>query len=97
MHKRMGDEVHQDQAITLEMIYRLVDNLEKDYRDSGGNEKREHIANQAVFMLAAFLAAIRGEEVCKLNLGETRKFFLESTGNVKQPYIVIPLCGRFKD
>ena len=97
MHKRMGDEVHQDQAITLEMIYRLVDNLEKDYRDSGGNEKREHIANQAVFMLAAFLAAIRGEEVCKLNLGETRKFFLELMGNVKQPYIVISLCGRFKN
>ena len=45
MHKRMGDEVRQDQAITLEMVHRLVDNLEKDYRDSRGNEKREHIAN----------------------------------------------------
>ena len=45
MHKRMGDEVHQDQAITLEVVHRLVDNLERDYKDSGGNEKREHIAN----------------------------------------------------
>ena len=32
----------------------------------------------------------------KLNLDDTRKFFLESTGNVKQPLIVLPLRGRFK-
>ena len=59
------------------MVHRLVNNLEKDYRDSRGNEKRENIANQAVFILAAFLTVLRGEEVFKLNLGETGKFFLE--------------------
>ena len=55
----------------------MVDNLEKDYRDSRGIKKREHIANQTVFILAVFLTALRGEEVFKLNLGETGKFFLE--------------------
>ena len=80
---------------TLEVVYRLVDNLKRDYKDSGGNEKREHIANQEVFILAVFLVPLRGEEVFKLNLGETRKFFWETTGNVNQPHIVLPLRGRF--
>ena len=96
VHKRIWNEVHQDQAITLEVVHRLVDNLERDYKDSGGNDKKEHIANQTVFILAAFLAALRGEEVFKLNLGETRKFFLEATRNVKHPHVVLPLRGRFK-
>ena len=96
MHKRIGDEVYQDQEITLEVVHRLVNNLEKDYRDSVGNEKREHIANQAVFILAVLLMAIRGEEVFKLNLCEIRKFFLESSRNMKEPHIVLPSRGRFK-
>ena len=60
IHKRMGDESHQDQAITLEVIHRLVEVLEKYYRSNVENEKREHISNQAVFILAAFLATLRG-------------------------------------
>ena len=96
MHKRTGDEVHQDQAVTLKVVHRLVDNLEWDYRDSGGNEKKEHIANQAVFILEAFLVALRREEVFKLNLGETVTFFWEATGNVNQPHILLLLRGRFK-
>ena len=50
-----------------------------------------------MFIIAVFLAALRGKKVFKFNLSETRKFFLESMGNVKQPHIVLPLRGRFKD
>ena len=96
MHKRMGDESHQDQAITLEVIHRLIEDLEKDYRDNAEIDKREHIANLTIFVLAVFMATRRGEELFKLNLGETRKFFLESTVNTKQLHIVLPLRGRFK-
>lgn len=56
------------------MVHWLVDNLEKYYRDNVGVDKREHIASLAVFILAAFLAPLRGEEVFKLTLGETRFF-----------------------
>lgn len=50
IHKRMGDEVYQDQAITLEVVHRLVEGLEKYYRSNVENKKREHISNQAVFI-----------------------------------------------
>ena len=49
-----------------------------------------------MFIIAVFLAALRGKKVFKFNLSETRKFFLESMGNVKQPHIVLPLRGKYK-
>ena len=34
VHKRMGDEVHQDQAITLAVVYKLVEDLKLDFSRS---------------------------------------------------------------
>ena len=31
IHKRIGDEVHQDQAITLEAMYKLIEGLDFDF------------------------------------------------------------------
>ena len=59
IHKRMGDEVHQNQAIALEVVHRLVEDLENNYQENVGADKREHIANLAVLILSAFLVAFR--------------------------------------
>jgi len=61
MHKRMGDEVHQDQAVTLAVIHRLIDGLEMDYKASRVEEERDGFIDQAIFVLAAFLVALKGE------------------------------------
>ena len=96
MHKRMGDEVYQDQAITLAVIHKLIEGLDIDFNQSKSIEEKEGIADQAVFVLAAFLAALRGEEVFKLVLGEDRDFLLEGRNIRVHPHVVLPLRGRFK-
>lgn len=94
----MEYEVHQDQAVTLELVHRLIKDLEKNSQDDVRNDKREYIANQADFKLVVFLAALREEKVFKLNLGETRIFFLQSTGIQNNPtlYFLYVKSSRVK-
>ena len=96
MHKRMGDEVHQDKAITLGMVHRLVEGLELEYLNSSNDVDKEEFADMAVFILALFLAGLRGEETLKLVLGETRDYLEEAENNYKLKHVVLPLRGRFK-
>ena len=96
MHKRMGDEVRQDQAITLNVIHKLVEVLKQNYKHCLTDNAKERIADLAVFTLASFLAGLRGEETMKMVLGETRDFIDESESHHEYPHIVLPLRGRFK-
>jgi len=96
VHKRMGDEVHQDQTITLAVVHKLVEDLKLDFLRSQSREEKEGITDQAIFVLAAFLAALRGEEVFKLVLGEAKDFMMEARNNRVHPNVVLPLRGRFK-
>ena len=68
MHKRMGNEVRQDQAITLKVLHMLVEILEQDYEHCLTNNDKERIADLAVFTLASFLAGLRGEETMQMVL-----------------------------
>ena len=78
MHKRMGDEVHQDKAVTLEVVHKLIEGLEVEYARASGDQLKESIGDMGVFILASFLAGLRGEETLKLVLGETRDYLDES-------------------
>ena len=68
MHKRMGNEVRQDQQITLKVLHKLVEILEQDYEHCLTNNDKERIADLAVFTLASFLAGLRGEEIMQMVL-----------------------------
>ena len=78
MHKKMGNEVHQDKAVTLEVIHKLIDGLEDEYVRGTSDRDKEIIVDMGVFILASFLAGLRGEEILKLVLGETRDYIHES-------------------
>ena len=60
-------------------------------------EEKEGITDQAIFVYAAFVAALRGEEVFKLVLGEARDFMMEARNNRVHPRVILPLSGRFKE
>ena len=47
-------------------------------------------------MSVAFLAALRGEEVFKLVLGEARNYMVGARDCLKLPHLVLPLRGKFK-
>ena len=40
MHKRMGDEVHQDQAITLAVMHKFVEGLDLVFSRSKSEEEK---------------------------------------------------------
>ena len=96
MHKRMGDVVHQDKAVTLEVIHKLVEGLEEDYLEGKTYREKEKIADIAVFILGSFLGGLRGEETLRIVLGEAREFLEEGEANGKHSHVVLPLRGRFK-
>ena len=96
MHKKMGDEVHQDQTVAVEVIHKLMERFKFDYSHSKLNEEKEGITDQAIFVLAAFLIALRGEEESKLVLGEARDYTMEAMRNFEVPHIVLPLRDIFK-
>ena len=60
MHKRMGVEVRQDKAENLEVVYRLMEGIEKEFSASETNVEREYFSDISVCILASFLTAIRG-------------------------------------
>ena len=96
MHKRMGGEVHQDKAITLNAVHKLVEILELEYMNSPNDVDKEKFVDMAVFILASFLTGLRGEETFKLVLGETREYLEETESHYKFKHVVLPLRGRFK-
>ena len=95
IHKRMGDEVRQDIVVSLDVVHKLVEDLEEEYKLAGDVDEMVKLTDLAVFVLAPFLAGLRGEEVTKLILEEVRRVIGESRYHHKRPHIVLLLRGRF--
>ena len=60
MHKRMEDEVRQDLAVSLDVIQKILEGLEEKYEVEKTAEEKEKMTELLVFVLAAFLAGLRG-------------------------------------
>ena len=54
MHNRMEDEVWQDKAMTLEVIYRVMEGLEDERLKAKNDEEKGSLADMAVFVLVSF-------------------------------------------
>ena len=59
MHKRMGDEVHQDQAVTLGVVHKLVEGLERDFIASRIDEEKDSLVDQAIFIFGSLLGGVK--------------------------------------
>ena len=104
MHKRMGDSVKQDEAISIEQMLALMEVFERDWQKvtkdkrSTLNQVRE-VLFPALFSVLAFCGALRGEEVPLMDLEATKEFTacgLEHP-DAKKRHGVIALHGRFKN
>ena len=67
--------VKQDKDITLDVIHRLVEDLELEYIEADSDKEKVELADMTVFILAFFLGALKGEEVVNIVLGKTRGSF----------------------
>ena len=51
----MFDVVHQDKAVTLEVLHKFVEGLEEGYLEEKNVREKEKIVDTAVFVLGSFL------------------------------------------
>lgn len=94
--KRMGQEVHQDLAVSIHLMLAFQDLLEEEWREKTQLEDRIKLAMVGAYALVAFGGSFRGHEV----------FYLETFGLLKyaagkhvergQEFLVVPLLGRYK-
>jgi hypothetical protein len=104
MHKRMGDSVKQDEAISIEQMLALMEMFEKDWRKVVRNPRRTHpqlreVLFPALFLVLAYCGALRGEEVPLMDLDVTKNFTESGLEHPKEElkHGVIALHGRFKN
>ena len=60
--------------MTLNVVHKLIKGLEDEYVRAISDHDKESIVDMGVFILASFLAGLRGEEALKLVFGETRDY-----------------------
>jgi hypothetical protein len=106
LHKRMGDVVRQDRAVSVDVMRALMEEFEKDWKvvtERGGeNEEVEKILFPALFAIVAYVVALRGEEVPLMDVAGTRNHFSKAINTVPNEdgetmaHVVIALLGRFK-
>ena len=86
----MGDDHRLDTAISSFVMKKMLQYAEADWHGSVDVIERRSIVRAGLFLVLAFLGALRGEEVPRL----VRKEFINlnkiSMRERKQPHIVIP-------
>ena len=99
LHKRMGDVWIPDRALLNREFMYCLQLLEEDWvfysnaNDIGGKSKTALVATM---MLAGWFAALRGEEIVRIDVGQMRKHWVESTMHEEAPHVPLMLSGRFK-
>ena len=98
-HRRMGDHVLSDRALTIDELLVIQVLMEEDWtemEEEGNREDQLHLAMFAVVLTIGFSGAFRGEEIPKFDLGTTREHLEESMLHPRHPHVTIALKGRVK-
>ncbi len=106
LHKRMGDVVRQDRAISVEQMVALMEEFEKDWirleGQEGEDEEIEKVLFGALFSVVAYVVGLQGEEVLLMDLAGSRNHFTRAVRKgpnaegTSLAHVVIALLGRFK-
>ena len=73
-HKRMGDKVIQDFALSRTIFKAMLVHLESDWKASLSDEDRDEIVEFACALIAGFLVGLRGEEIVKMDSSGLLKY-----------------------
>lgn len=71
----MEQEVQQDWAIPLPMVYALIDALNLEWQSADSKQERELVVLLGTYTLIAFCGSFRGNEVFLVDLFHLRKYF----------------------
>lgn len=95
-HKRMGDIVKPDRALSLPILAKMMMLVEFDWERSRGRDRLQY-ALEAAFYLIAFCGALRGEEVPMTDLGGVVRHWDAGEAPGVPVHVVVALLGRFKN
>lgn len=95
-HKRMGDIVIPDRALSVDILVEIFNSLEGEWGAVMTDRERWRLALEGCFYIISFVCALRGEEVPLTNLAGIREH-LEESGRHKAPHVLVALLGRFKN
>jgi hypothetical protein len=97
VHRRMGDVWLPDRAMSqyeIAACFKLLDARWLVYElDVVGRKKT---ATTACILIAGYYAALRGEEINRVDLGGMRKYWNEAVSHSHHKHIPLMLAGRFK-
>ena len=99
VHKRMGDVWIPDRALMKRKLMLCLTLLEEDWlvysegNDGGGKLKA---GLTATMLIAGWFAALRGEEIVRIDVGQMRQHWDESVNHTEEPHVPLMLSGRFK-
>lgn len=106
LHKRMGDNVRQDKAVSVKVMLELMSSFDKDWVEMtrrGAPEKDlRRVLFSALFCVVAYVVALRGEEVPLMDIAGSANHFSKAVSTppdedgVDCAHAVIALLGRFK-
>jgi hypothetical protein len=96
VHKRMGEEVRSDFALSVKVLHLILGNLNEKWESAGTAAKRREIVEIAFFLVVNFCLGLRGEEVVKLDVAGFLLYFEAGRDHASHPHVMIPLLGRFK-
>jgi len=95
LHKRMGDIVKPDRAISHELLKAVLNLVDRDWEEAPQGAKLM-IALEGAFYSIAYALALRGEEVSLVELRGIRRCWRQGLDH-ETPHVVIALLGRFKN
>ena len=96
VHKRMGEEVRSDYALSIQVFHMILGNLNTRWLEASAIPRRKEIVEIAFFLVTTFCLGLRGEEVVKLDISGFNTYFDSGETHPEHPHVMIPLQGRFK-
>lgn len=95
-HKRMGDQTNPDLALPIGAFVEVQAMLEDDWNRAETLQEAEEIEELACAILGGLSAALRGEEIPKLDAAGLLQHFGEGRDHPTKPHVPLCLLGRFK-
>jgi hypothetical protein len=96
-HRRMGDVWMPDRPITIYELLAVLEFMEADWITFAGDVQGQYnTAVTACLFIAGFFAALRGEEIVRVDIGAMRKHWPEAINYKSAVHVPLMLSGRFK-
>ena len=95
--KRMGRDVKQDQALSLEIMLEILKDYEEELmREGSSKARRRELVMSGASLIMGYCGALRGGEILLAEATSMCKFIREGHKTGVLPHVVACLMGRFK-